>query len=309
VHTRMRRLVARSFSPRVLDALRGRVEELVEELLDRSAPRGRLDAIADFAYPLPAIVIAELLGAPAEGRERFLDWSADIVAFVGSGPVDLELARRADRSLREFRAFIAPELERRRGRPADDLLGLLAAGDGDRLSDDEIVATCVNLLFAGHETTANLIGNGLLALLRNPAELARLRDDPALAPSAVEELLRYDGPVQRVRRVVTEDVEVGGKRLRAGDLVAGFIGSGNRDPDRFDDPDRLDLSRADNQHLAFGYGIHFCVGAALSRIEAPIALNALLRRFPGVRLRGAEVVWKPNIVFRGLESLHLELEL
>jgi cytochrome P450 len=308
VHTRMRRLVARSFVPRVLDPLRERIEELVEALLDRAAARGRMDAIADFAYPLPAIVIGELLGAPAEAGVDFLRWSADIVAFVGSGRVDLDLAVRADRSLREFREFLEPRLERRRRRPADDLLGLLAAGDGERLSEGEIVATCVNLLFAGHETTANLIGNGLLALFRHPAELARLRDDPGLAAAAVEELLRYDGPVQRVRRVVTEDVEMSGAVLRAGDLAAGFIGSGNRDPARFEEPDLLDLTRAGNQHLAFGYGIHFCVGAALSRLEAPIALNALLRRFPRVRPADAEVVWKRNVVFRGLEVLKVELD-
>lgn len=310
VHTRMRRLVIGSFTPRVLETMRRRVEELVEDLLDRVEPAGRMDAVADFAYPLPAMVIAELLGAPAEMHEEFLRWSADIVAFVGSGRADLELARRADHSLRKFRASLAPLLEQRRRQPADDLLGLLATagGERERLSDDEVVSTCVNLLFAGHETTANLIGNGLLALFRNPAELARLRDDPALAELAVEELLRYDGPVQRVRRVVIEDVELDGKRLRRGDLLAGFIGSGNRDPERFEEPDRLQLARTDNQHLAFGYGIHFCVGAALSRIEAPIALNALLRRFPGLRLvDGGTLEWKRNVVFRGLKSLEIEL--
>jgi cytochrome P450 len=259
---------------------------------------------------LPAIVIAQLLGAPEDGREQFMHWSADLVAFVGSGSPVPERARRADASLRELRAHLEPLIAAAGARPADDLISLLAmpTEDAEPLSEDELVATCVTLLFAGHETTANLIANGLLALLRHPAQLERLRHEPELAESATEELLRYDSPVQRLRRRAREDVELRGKPIRAGDLVMAFNGAANRDPERFAEPDRLDVTRADAGHVAFGYGIHFCVGAALTRLEAPIVINGLLRRFPRLRLASdASFRWKPNITFRGLESLPVQL--
>ena len=307
-HTRLRRLVVKSFTPRVLASIRPEIETLVETLLDDLDGAARVDVLARFAYPLPAIVIARLLGAPFEERERFERWSSDIVAFVGSGSPLADRAERADRSIAEFRQCLVPLIDERRGEPRDDLLSqLISSDEGEVLTEDELVATCITLLFAGHETTANLIANGLLALLRHPEELARLSADPACAATAVEELLRYDSPVQRIRRVAVADVEVGGRLVRGGDRVMAFTGSANRDPDRFPEPDRLDLTRGDIGHLAFGYGIHFCVGAALSRIEAPIALNALLRRFPRLRLSDVPVRWKPNITFRGLESLELEL--
>lgn len=309
-HTRLRQLVAASFTPRLIEGLRPRVEALVEELLDRAEEAGRFDAIADFAYPLPAIVIAELLGAPVEDREQFTRWSADIIAFVGSGRVDLERADRADRTISEFQRYLAAVIAERRRTPRDDLLSLLiAASVGEApLSEDELVATCITLLFAGHETTANLIGNGLLALLHHPAQLAALRAQPTLAPAAVEEMLRYDGPVQRVRRVATADLELGGRQIRAGELVMAFLGSANRDPEAFADPDRFDIARPAPRHLAFGHGIHFCVGATLARLEAPIALRAIVSRFPGLRLQeGAAPCFKPNMTFRGLASLPLAL--
>ncbi len=309
-HTRLRRLVVRSFTPRVLEAMRPRIEALVEELLDRLDGRSEADLIAEFAYPLPAIVIGELLGAPEVGRERFIEWSADVVAVVGTGSVDPERARRADRTLAEFRAFLEPVIADRRRHPREDLMSLLSRPDenGEQLTDDELVSTCIVLLFAGHETTANLIGNGLLALLRHPAELELLRAEPDLVPSAVEELLRYDSPVQRNRRLATGDVEFGDKTIHEGDSVLAFLGAANRDPERFESPDALDLRRSPNHHQAFGYGIHFCVGAALSRIEGPIAITRLLSRFPGLRLAaGVQPRWRQNIVFRGLESLELEL--
>lgn len=310
-HTRLRRLVVRSFTPRVLDALRPSIEELVAELLDAVARRPVFDFVEDFAYPLPAIVIARLLGAPDDARDEFMRWSKDIVDFVGTGHADTERALRNETTLREFRAFLEPVIRERRANPRDDLMSILASTgeDGDRLTDDELVSTCIVLLFAGHETTANLLGNGLLALLRHPVQLDRLRRDPALVQSAVEELLRYDSPVQRNRRIALTDVDIRGATIRRGDPVMVFMGSANRDPEKFNDPDGLDVGRAPNPHQAFGHGIHFCVGAALSRLEAPIALLALLERFPRLRLAdGYEARWRPNITFRGLESLDVAVD-
>jgi cytochrome P450 len=310
-HTRLRRLVVRSFTPRVLEALRPSIEELVQELLDAVAGRPVFDFVEDFAYPLPAIVIARLLGAPDDARHDFMRWSKDIVDFVGTGHADSARALRNETTLREFRAFLEPVIQERRAHPRDDLMSILASTgeDGDRLTDDELVSTCIVLLFAGHETTANLLGNGLLALLRHPEQLGRLREEPGLMPTAVEELLRYDSPVQRNRRIALVDVELGRTTIRRGDPVMVFMGSANRDAAKFADPDTLDVGRAPNPHQAFGHGIHFCVGAALSRLEAPIALLALLERFP--RLRPADdyvARWRPNITFRGLESLELAVD-
>ena len=311
-HTRLRRLVVRSFTPRVLEALRPAIEQLVDDLLDDAAADGAtgMDAIAQFAYPLPAIVIAKLLGAPEDGREDFMRWSKTIVDFVGTGHADEQRALDNEQTLAEFRAFLEPLIEERRRNPQDDLISILASSDeGDRLTDDEIVSTCIILLFAGHETTANLLGNGLLALLRNPGQLELLRAEPERLPAAVEELLRYDSPVQRNRRLAMEDMTFGGKQIRRGDSVLVFMGSANRDAAKFADPDRLDIARSPNPQMAFGHGIHFCAGAALTRLEAPIALRALLERFPSVRLAddfGER--WHRNIAFRGLRSLELRFD-
>jgi cytochrome P450 len=310
-HTRLRRLVVRSFTPRVLEALRPAIEQLVDDLLTEAEGAESMDAIAEFAYPLPAIVIGRLLGAPEEGRERFMRWSKTIVDFVGTGHADEARARANEETLAEFRAFLEPLIEDRRARPQEDLISILASTDelGERLTDDEIVSTCIVLLFAGHETTANLIGNGLLALLKNPDQLELLRAEPERMPAAVEELLRYDSPVQRNRRLAMGDMTFGGKQIAGGDSVLVFMGSANRDAARFADPDALDITRAPNPHMAFGHGIHFCAGAALTRLEAPIALRALLDRFPNVRLAdGFRERWHRNITFRGLQSLELRID-
>jgi cytochrome P450 len=310
-HTRLRGFVMRSFTPRVIEALRPEIERLVADLLDRVEGTGRMDAIAEFAYPLPAIVIGKLLGAPEDDRERFMRWSRTIVDFVGTGHPDEDRARRNEQTLREFREFLEPIIADRRASPGDDLISILAApdGEGESLTVDEVVSTCIVLLFAGHETTANLIGNGLLALFRHPEQLDLLKAEPERAESAVEELLRYDSPVQRNRRLVTLDLEFGGKQLRQGEPVMVFMGSANRDPAKFADPEALDITRSPNQHMAFGHGIHFCVGAALSRLEAPIAIRALLDRFPNARLADDfRERWHHNITFRGLESLELSLD-
>jgi cytochrome P450 len=310
-HTRLRRLVIRSFTPRVIEALRTSVEEIVTELLDACTLESEVDLIAQFAYPLPAIVIGKLLGAPEDGREQFMRWSRDIVNFVGTGHPDEARALRLEQTLIEFRAFLEPVVEDRRANPQGDLISILASADtdGERLTDDELVSTCIVFLFAGHETTANLIGNGLLALLRHPDQLELLRARPDLTPSAVEELLRYDSPVQRNRRLATRDLAFGGKQIKQGDAVMVFMGSANRDDAKFPHPDTLDIARTPNQHMAFGHGIHFCAGAALSRLEAPIAMRALLDRYPRLRLSdGFEEHWHRNITFRGLESLEVRLD-
>jgi len=310
-HTRLRRLVTRSFTPRVLEALRPGIESLVAELLDAIGDRPTFDAISEFAYPLPAIVIARLLGAPNDAKDDFMRWSKDIVDFVGTGHPDAARARRNEQTLAEFRAFLEPVIRDRRRHPRADLMSILASpsDDGDELTDDEVVSTCIVLLFAGHETTANLLGNGLLALLRHPDQLALLRARTELTASAVEELLRFDSPVQRNRRLATVDVTLHGETIRAGDAVMVFMGSANRDPSVFRDPDVLDLDRSPNHHLAFGHGIHFCVGAALSRLEAPIAFRALLDRYPRLQLdEDVEPVWRHNITFRGLDSLVLRTD-
>jgi cytochrome P450 len=305
-HTRLRRLLVSSFTPRVVERLRPRVEGLVRDLLDEVAGP-EMDVLAALAYPLPALVIGELLGVPREDGRLFMRWSADIVSFVGTGALDPVRADTAERSMAEFRAYLRPLIAERRESPTEDLLGSLArpTRDDDRLTDDELIATCVTLLFAGHETTANLIGNGLLALLRHPAQLAAMRSGDVSWEAAVEELLRYDSPVQRNRRRAMADLELEGNHIREGDRVLAFLGAANRDPEVFPDPDRLDVSRRPGRHLAFGHGIHYCVGAALSRLEAPIALEALLRRYPRMALVQEPVRWKPNIAFRGLEELRV----
>jgi cytochrome P450 len=307
-HRRLRTMVIKSFTPRVLRSMTPSIEALVDRMLGELDGLRETDLIASFAYPMPAVVIAQLLGAPEEHRDRYASWSADVVAFVGTGRPEAERARRLEASLREFSEHLEPLVRERRLHPVDDLLSHLAGEhDGERLTDAELVATCVTLLFAGHETTANLLANGLVALLRHPDQLALLRERPELIPGAVEELLRFDGPVQRVRRVAREDTELGGRRIAKGDLVMAFLGAANRDPEVFSDPDALDVSR-DLSHVAFGHGVHFCVGAGLSRIEAPIALREILRRFPDLRLATDDLRWKPNLTFRGLEALPVRLQ-
>ena len=287
-HTRLRTLVSKAFTPRAIESLRGRIEQMVDALLDVAVDRGEMDLIADLAYPLPASVICEMLGVPLQDRDRLREWSADIArsldAVIVSDPEVIARANAAGVALREY--FERLVAERRRAPRADILSGLIAAEEaGDRLSTDELFATVILLFLAGHETTANLIGNGMLALLRHPAELARLRDDPALIESAVEELLRYDSPVQRVSRITTADVVIGDRTIPAGSLAMALLAAANRDPAYFPDPDRLDVARRDNRHLAFGSGIHFCLGAPLARLEGRIVFAALLAPLPPPRAR------------------------
>jgi cytochrome P450 len=286
--------------------MRPRVQQVVDDLLDAVCGDGRMDAIADFAYPLPAIVIAETLGVPPADRDQFKRSADAIVSFLGSGRAVAEHARHAQRSyLALAENLLQPLIEERRRAPRADLISALIAaeGGGDGLSAEELTAMCVSFLTAGHETTTNLIGNGLLALLRHPAELRRLRDDPGLISTAVEELLRYDSPVQRQWRLASEELEIRGQPIAAGELVIQMLGAANRDPAQFPEPDRLDLGRQENRHVAFGNGVHFCLGAPLARVEGQVAFATLLRRLPDLALAHEELEWHPNMAFRGLKAL------
>jgi cytochrome P450 len=306
-HTRLRTLVSKAFTPRAIEVLRPRIQQLVDELLDQARDVGAMDVIADLAFPLPVVVISEMLGVPAADRDRFRQWSLDIARSLDAisfptAPEVVERGNVARSALADyFRGLIA---DRRRQPRADLLTGLIAAEEkGDTLSESELLATCVLLLVAGHETTVNLIGNGVLALLRHPAELHRLRQDPGLVPAAVEELLRYDSPVQRTGRIPNTDVELGGQLIPKGALVSAVVGAANRDPAHFADPDRLDVARRDNRHLAFGWGIHFCLGAPLARVEGQIAIGTLIDRLPALALTADPPAWRDSTALRGLKAL------
>jgi cytochrome P450 len=290
----------------VIEQMREHIQGIVDRLLDRVQGAQHMDVIDDLAYRLPVTVISEMLGVPEGDHEAMRGWSSDIARSLDAFglPSDQEIVERgrvARRAVGDYFRRLVPE---RRGRPGDDLLSQLIAAEeqGDRLTEGELLATCVLLYIAGHETTVNLIGNGLLALLRHPDQMRRLRDDPGLITGAVEELLRYDSPVQRTARLTHEDVELGGKRIDKGTMVVACIGAANRDPAQFTEPDRLDVGRRDVRHLSFGFGIHFCLGAPLARVEGQIALGAMLRRLPPLSL-AAEPTWRESSILRGLKSL------
>jgi cytochrome P450 len=306
-HTRLRSLVNKAFTPRVVERLRPRVQAIVDERLAEVEGTGAMDLMDDFAHPIPVIVICELLGVPVADRDRFKTWGLDIARSLDGillGP-DSEVARRGAASRHALTDYFRELIAERRQKPREDMLsGLIAAEEaGDRLNESEMLATCILLLVAGHETTVNLIGNGTLALLRHPDQLRRLREDPSLIGTAVEELLRYDGPVQRTTRVAGEDVTIGGTRVPAGELVMTFIGAADRDPAQFDDPDRLDIGRRENRHVAFGYGIHFCLGAPLARVEGQIAIKTLAQRLPKLALATDAPEFRLSLTLRGLKSL------
>ncbi|HSE93732.1 MAG TPA: cytochrome P450 [Methylomirabilota bacterium] len=306
-HTRLRSLVSKAFTPRVVQRLRLHVQQIVDGLLDRAEAAGSMDLIEQFAYPLPVIVICEMLGVPVEDHERFKGWGLDIARGLDSIllPPDSEVPRRSAAARHALSDYFRSLIVERRAAPRDDLLSALIAAEeaGDTLSEDELLATCILLLVAGHETTVNLIGNGTLALLRHPGELQRLRESPSLLASAVEELLRFDGPVQRTARVPSEDVTIGGRTIGKGEMVMPFIGAADRDPAQFPEPDRLDIARADNRHIAFGWGIHFCLGAPLARLEGQIAIGTLVRRLPKLALAVDRPEYRQSLTLRGLQAL------
>ncbi|MFG2450333.1 cytochrome P450 [Streptomyces sp. NPDC048512] len=306
-HTRIRRLVSKAFTPRTVERLKPYVEGLAGELVGRLVEAGGGDLLTDVAEPLPVAVIAEMLGIPESDRAPLRPWSADICGMYELNPSE-EVAARAVRASVEFTEYLRVLIEARRKEPADDLIsGLIAAHDaGDRLTEQEMISTCVLLLNAGHEATVNSTVTGWWNLFRHPAQLADLRADHTLIPSAVEELLRYDTPLQLFERWVLDDIEIDGTTVPRGAEIAMLFGSANRDAEVFASPDTLDLSRAENPHISFSAGIHYCIGAPLARIELAASMSALLTRAPGLRLT-EEPVRKPGFVIRGLEGLKVEV--
>ena len=285
--------------------------QIIDELLDEVDEAGYIDVIGDFAYPLPASVIMELLGVPLEDRPRLKAWTSDRIAFIGSiqsAPDPLVLATRAAQSASAMNVYFREVIKERRVRPKGDLISLLiAVEEDDRLTEEEIIANCSLLLSAGHETTTNLIGNGLLALLRQPAQLRHLIEEPDVMQSAVEELLRFDSPVQLAPRASIAEIRLAEVSISAGQRVTLMLGAANHDEGCFSDPDRLNVEREPNEHLAFGFDRHFCLGAHLARVEAQLAFSTLLRRYPGLALDGSPLQWVSNPAYRGLKALPVKL--
>ncbi len=307
-HTRLRGLVSKAFTPKMVERLRARVREIVDERLDAVEARGdgRMDVVTELAYPLPVVIICELLGVPAEDHATFQSWSSELAASIDPDPlITPDQQVRIEAAGNAFLEYFTDLIERRRRSLRDDLLSALIEAEegGERLTEEELLGTALFLLIAGHETTVNLIGNGTLALLRHRDQLERLRDDPDLDRQAVEELLRFDSPVQLTQRITLDDYDVGDVTIPKGQNLIPLLGAANRDPAEFDEPDRLDLGRANaNRHLAFGGGHHFCLGASLARLEGAVAIGALVRRFPTIELAG-DPVRKTTFTLRGLEHL------
>lgn len=305
-HTRIRRLVSKAFTPRRVENLVPAVRRIAAGLVAGLRADGGGDLIARVAEPLPVAVIAEMLGVPESDRAPLRPWSADICGMYELNPSE-ETARRAVRASAEFSGYLRDLIAERRGAPGDDLIsGLIAAHDeGESLTEQEMVSTCVLLLNAGHEATVNTTGNGWWTLFRHPDQLALLRADPSLLPGAVEEMLRYDTPLQLFERWVLDDVEIAGTVVPRGSELALLFGSANRDPARVPDPDRFDITRAESPHVTFGGGIHYCLGAPLARLELAVSFGTVLKEIPGLRLV-REPEWKPGFVIRGLEELLVE---
>ncbi len=308
-HTRMRQLVHMAFTPRAIRKMRAYIEDIVERLIDEQIERGFMDVIWDFSYPLPVTVIAEMMGIPVDDHAKFKRWSREIVGFMATPKPRPEVLLKSQDALQAMQQYFRDIYAKRRLAPEDDLITALVRAEleGDKLSEEEMVSSCVTILIGGHETTTYLIANGVYALLQHPDQLRRLRDNPALDASATEEFLRYEGPFQRNRRIATRDVVIGDMTIKKDQLILQFLGAANRDPSRFDQPDALDLARSPNKHLAFGYGPHFCLGAPLARLEAPVAIRALLQKLPKIRLAHEDLEWN-SALFRGLKSLPIEFE-
>jgi cytochrome P450 len=309
-HTRLRGLVNKAFTPRAVDAMEGRIQGIIDELLNAVAGHGQFDVIHDLAYPLPVMVIAEMLGVPTEDRGQFKKWS-DEISVVLSGDVTAlpeQVLRQALEARRELTDYFRGIVTQRRQAPRQDLLSALvqAEENGGRLTEDELYSTAILLLIAGNETTTNLIGNGLLALLRHPDQMRRTWEDAALVPSTVEEMLRYDSPVQLTTRLAKVDLQIQGGQIQKGQGIYLMLAAANRDPAQFPEPDRFDVARTENKHVAFGAGPHFCLGAPLARLEAQLVIDALRRRFPqGLRLAAQTPEYRNNFNLRGLKALHV----
>jgi hypothetical protein len=304
-HTRLRALASQAFTPRRVEALRPHIQQIVDNLLDGPLSAGGMDILEEFGNPLPAIVTAELLGLPPSDHHQLKTWSADFAEILGNFQHNPDQVPRMVTTLHDMEAYFREAIREHRQSPRDAVIDALlnAELDSEHLSDEAIIANCILVMVGGQETTPNLIGNGVLTLLRNATELDRLLNEPAFLPSAIEELLRFESPSQHTTRLATRDIELRGKHVGQGQAVIVVMGAANRDPDRFPQPDRVDICRKDNKHLAFGGGSHYCFGAPLARIEGQLAFETLLKRAPHLRLASEDLVWRSNMGLRGLLSL------
>jgi pimeloyl-[acyl-carrier protein] synthase len=304
-HGRVRGLASKAFTPRRVQVLSSHIQEITDSLLDAVQDRGEMDIIKDLAYPLPAIVTAELLGVPTSDWKQLTLWSADFAQVLGNFQHNPDSAAQVIRSLEEMIVYFRAAIRENEQHPREGLINALmtAEQDGDRLGEDEVIANTIVTMVGGQETTTNLIGNGILTLLRHPDQLAKLRSDLSLIPSAVEELLRFESPSQHTARLAPEDVQLGEKTIRKRQAVIAVMGAANHDPERFPDPDRLDICRQDNRHVAFAWASHFCFGAPLARIEGQIAFETVLRRMPALSLKPGPIAWRENLGLRGLTAL------
>jgi cytochrome P450 len=307
-HSRMRALVMKAFTPKTVASLAPRIRNLAESMLGGAVAQPRFDFVREIAHPLPVILIAEMLGAPPEDRPLFKRWSSDILAFQGTGQAAFESAKISQASLMEMFEYMNRLIDRRRAEPRDDLITALALAEegGQRFTRAELLATCNTILTAGHETTTNLIGNLVHLLLADPGQWAQLKADPALIASAIEEALRFDAPKQRNFRRIKKTHEFSGALFSENQMVFQLIGSANRDPDNFERPDTFDLRRSPNDHVSFGFGIHFCLGAPLARMEARIVLETLMQLLPACRMADGDMAWQERVQFRGPRELWLE---
>ncbi|MDZ7970620.1 MAG: cytochrome P450 [Nostoc sp. DedSLP03] len=303
-HTRLRNLVMKVFSPIVVEQMRPRIQEIVNELLDKVRYKGNMDIIADFAIPLPVMVISRLLGIPQEDEDQLNEWS-NVLARILDSLVSLEEFEAMNEVTEVFKEYLRALIAKREKQPQADLISALIAAkeQSDRLSEEELLATCIMLFATGEESTVNTIGNGMLALLNHPDQIEELKREPTLIQSAVEEILRYDSPVQTTTRIATVNFEIGNQTIQAGEKVVLCLGAANRDPAQFPDPDRFNINRNPNLHVAFGDGIHYCLGAGLARIQAQIAINTLIQQFPNLKLASDKLELRKNTVLRGFKAL------
>jgi pimeloyl-[acyl-carrier protein] synthase len=306
-HGRIRGLASQAFTPRRVASLRAQIQAITDQLLDAVESQGHMEVLGDLAYPLPAMVNAQLLGVPPAHWHQLTRWSSVFAEVLGNFQYSPHRARQVLQSVEEMSAYFLAAVRECQQHPREGLISALVAAevDGDRFTEEEVVANSILTMVGGQETTTNLIGNGLLTLLRHPDQLERLRAEEALLPSAVEELLRFESPSQQTTRLAPEETELGGKLIRKGQTVMVVMGAANRDPERFPDPDRLDLGRQDNRHLAFGWASHFCFGAPLGRLEGQIVLSTVLRRLPNLKLVPGPLIWRDNLGLRGLSALHV----
>jgi len=304
-HTRLRKLCSSAFTPRRVEKMEEQIQAIADRLIDDVAASGRMDVIADFAEPFPAIVTAGLLGVPLDDHRQLKAWSADFAEMLGNFQHNPERVGKVMKSVEGMTAYFRAAIRDQQDAPRDGLIGslMLAEVDGQRLSEDEVIANTIVTMVGGQETTTNLIGSGLLTLIRQPERLAQLRDDPELIRPAIEELLRFESPSQHTARIAPADTMIGGRMIPKGAAVMAVMAAGNRDPDRFPDPDRLDLERTDNRHLAFGWSAHFCFGAPLARMEGRIAFTTLLRRLTDFAIDADRLEWRTNSGLRGLKAL------